>query len=85
MKLKAGTLPWLLYHELRLWWRGLRGKGFLIAIATLCGLMGIGLLVMWLLIISRSSDIADILMLNPLPAPFLWGAVVVCIFFFYFA
>ena len=82
---KEGALPWLLHHEIRLWWRGLRGKWFLIAMAILFGLLIVGPLILWLGIFSRFDDIAQIWMLSPLPAPFLWGAVVTSLFSFFFA
>ena len=79
---KAGSLSWLLHYEIRLWWRGLRGKWFLIVMAILLGVLMAGLLILWLSIFSRFGDIAQIWMLSPLPEPFLWGAVVASLFIF---
>ncbi|MEM1311626.1 MAG: hypothetical protein AAGF98_19360, partial [Cyanobacteria bacterium P01_H01_bin.153] len=89
MRLKVGSLPWLLRHEIRLWWRELRGKWLILALALLFGLPYMLLLVLSLSLQSADSgssgSIAQTLGITPLADPVLWGAVLVCFFIFYLA
>ena len=83
LRLKAGTLPWLLCHEVRLWWRGLRGKWFLIAIALFLGLSILTPLILGGLIFDTTDNVAQAFTLNPLPEPLLWGAVFIYLSIFF--
>ncbi|MGI0489683.1 hypothetical protein ACN4EK_30055, partial [Pantanalinema rosaneae CENA516] len=79
--MQVGTLPWLLLHELRLWWRELRGKwillGFLIVIEIL---LLFSFIVSWLLL----SRIGQRFSLDPVPEPVFWGVVVLWLFAFFY-
>lgn len=86
MRLKVGSLPWLLRHEIRLWWRGLRGKWLIVALAVLFGLPYI---LLFGLAFSTRLDNPDSLRemtqtlgLYPLSEPVLWGVVIGCLFVF---
>ena len=83
--MKEGALLWLLQHEIRLWWRGLRGRWLLIAMAILFGVLMGGLVILWLVIYSSSSNVPQSLLLDVFSEPILWGAVVGWLFCFFFA
>ncbi|MEB3211943.1 MAG: hypothetical protein VKL39_11340, partial [Leptolyngbyaceae bacterium] len=46
----SGTLPWLLTHELRLWWRDLKAKWFLLIIGIISGIAILTITLSWFLI-----------------------------------
>lgn len=85
MKFRAGTLPWLLVHEVRLWWRELRGKWFVISLAVLFGMLMALLLFLWVAVFSRFVDPHQVLSLDPIPEPFFWTLVVVWMMGFFYA
>jgi ABC-2 type transport system permease protein len=69
--MKVGTLPWLIQHELRLYWRQLNGKWLFIFLGIF-GLVLLSVLLPASLLIRISSR--DPLSLNPIPeAVFWWG------------
>ncbi|MGK7895786.1 MAG: hypothetical protein AB4372_19770 [Xenococcus sp. (in: cyanobacteria)] len=70
MKVKQNRLAWLLHHEMRLWWRGLQGKWFLIIMPIF---VIIPMLVLSILL--PSLDFRSDLLLVPLIEKFLWLAV----------
>lgn len=79
--MQVGTLPWLLMHELRLWWRELRGKWILLGFAIVIELLLLfSLIVSWFLF----SRLGQRLSLNPVPEPIFWGAVVLWLFAFFY-
>ncbi|HEY9617678.1 MAG TPA: hypothetical protein V6C64_12585 [Microcoleaceae cyanobacterium] len=79
--MQVGTLPWLLLHELRLWWRELRGKWILLGFAIVIEvLLLVSFVISWLLL----SRLGQRFSLHPLPEPLFWGAVVLWLFAFFY-
>lgn len=71
---KAGTLPWLLGYELRLWWRELRGKWFVFVLLGLFGLLlAAAITPLMFLAIATGRPMP---MLGEIPQPLFWVAVV---------
>ena len=85
MKVNHSRLPWLLRHEMRLWWRELRGKWFLIVMVILIGIPMLGLSIFGQSIDFRSDEVSGNLLLAHLTEQFLWLAVGVYLFFFFCA
>ncbi|MEM7771553.1 MAG: hypothetical protein AAF327_13730 [Cyanobacteria bacterium P01_A01_bin.37] len=67
---KPGTLAWLLGHELRLWWRDLKAKWFLMILGLISGLLVLTIAVVWLLA-GRIGGQAPMMLPHPLPLSFL--------------
>ncbi len=74
MQIKQGSLPWLLRHELRLWWRTLRGKWFAIGLLIVLGLLATLLLGIWLFAASQVTELQP-WVFGELPPELLWPAV----------
>jgi len=62
-----GSLPWLMVHECRLWWRDLRAKWFLYIMGGLLAIVTLFLAGVWLLT-ARLGDAPLVLVPNP-PTP----------------
>ncbi|MEL6322375.1 MAG: hypothetical protein AAFQ57_17295, partial [Cyanobacteria bacterium J06626_14] len=60
----SGTLPWLLVHELRLWWRELKAKWFLLTMGLISGVAIFTIIVTWLLVGAIAGQ-----MLSTIPDP----------------
>ncbi|MBW4623680.1 MAG: hypothetical protein KME17_30505 [Cyanosarcina radialis HA8281-LM2] len=73
MKMRVGTLPWLLRHELRLWWREIIGK-WLLAILAAIGILIALFLVLWGLVLSKAGGGIS---LDPIPESVFWVAAIV--------
>jgi ABC-2 type transport system permease protein len=71
---KAGTLPWLLRYELRLWWRELRGKWFVFLLLGLFGLL-LAASITPLMVLSVATG-RPLPMMGEIPQPLFWVAVV---------
>ncbi|MBL1176710.1 hypothetical protein [Pantanalinema sp. GBBB05] len=79
--MQVGTLPWLLMHELRLWWRELRGKWVLLGFAIVIEMLLLfSLVISWLLF----SRLGQRFSLHPVPEFLFWGAVVMWLFAFFY-
>lgn len=80
--MKVGTLPWLIQHELRLYWRQLNGRWFLLFL----GFFGLALLgvILPVSLLSGVSSRAP-LSLTPIPDIALWWAVGIWMIGFFFA
>ncbi len=83
--MKTGSLPWLLWHELQIWWRELRGKWFILISVLLFGLLLAGLMTVWVVAFASQATVREALVLHPIPAPLFWGAVVLWIIGFFYA
>ncbi len=68
--LKPGTLPWLLNHELRLWWRDLKAKWFLLILGILMGGVALAIALLWFFI-SQTNEQSLMPLPRPLPLLFL--------------
>ena len=82
---RAGNLPWLLRYELWLWWRELRGKWFIIALAVLFGVLMVGPLLLWSSFSSTNEGLPQDLLFDALSDRLLWAAVTAWVFFFFVA
>ncbi|MEO1522141.1 MAG: hypothetical protein AAFU78_15370 [Cyanobacteria bacterium J06633_2] len=60
----SGTLSWLLVHELRLWWRELKAKWFLLTMGLISGVAIFTIIVTWLLVGAIAGQ-----MLSTIPDP----------------
>lgn len=74
MPIKQGSLPWLLRHELRLWWRMLRGKWVLVGTILFCSVLLLLLLGVWLFAVTQLTE-ARSWVLGDLRSQFLWPAI----------
>ena len=82
---KPGTLPWLLNHELRLWWRDLRAKWFLLIMGILSGIVIVAIALLWFLV-NRFAEQPLPQFPNPIPLSFLriGGGVLLFLFIYSF-
>jgi ABC-2 type transport system permease protein len=80
--MKVGTLPWLIQHELRLYWRQLNGKWLFVVLGIL-GLILLSVMLPASLLVRMSSGVP--LSLNPIPDMVLWWAVGLWSMGFFFA
>jgi ABC-2 type transport system permease protein len=80
--MKVGTLPWLLRHELRLWWREMRSKTLLIALAV-----AFGLLIAMLFTLSwfALSPVRQQFSFDSIPEPAVWATVMIWLVGFFYA
>ncbi|MGF1524934.1 MAG: hypothetical protein ACFBSF_21620 [Leptolyngbyaceae cyanobacterium] len=85
LRLKAGTLPWLLRYELWLWWRELRGKWFIMALAVLFGALTVGPLILWFSLSSATEGLPQLAIFDTLSDALLWPTVAAWLFFFLIA
>lgn len=82
MRLKVGTLPWLLWHELQLWWRELRGKWLIVAGALIFSVVLILLVTVWMAVFSTNPGLRTTWSSITQSDAALWTAVVIWIFMF---
>lgn len=80
-KIRQSSLFWLLRHELRLWWRELRAKWFLLIVAIALGLLMLLIVGLWITII-RLGEQPPLQIPIPLPLSMLQIAGSVWIFLF---
>lgn len=66
LQFPPASLPWLLRHELRLWWRELRGKWFIFTLAVIFGLLTVAASLIWLLAV-QSGEFQPLTIPDPLP------------------
>lgn len=64
---QSGSLPWLMVHECRLWWRDLRAKWFLYIMGGLLAIVTLLLAGLWLLT-AQLGEAPPVLLPNP-PSP----------------
>lgn len=76
--MKVGTLPWIVYHELRLWWR----ENTVRPGAIFIGSISVILLLIWVWF--TLDDFRDFKSFQTIPENALWIAVVVWLFGFYY-
>jgi ABC-2 type transport system permease protein len=82
MKFQQGTLPWLLQHELRLWWRNFSGKWIIIGVMALFGILTTLMVTVWLSLTTISDRIRHLMFSGPIPDVLLWAAGGTCLFLF---
>lgn len=85
MKFQQGTLPWLLKHELRLWWRGFSGKWIVIGTMGFFGILVTLTLVLWLSLAAMSDRIRQQIFAGSPPDSLLWTAGGLFVFLFVFS
>ncbi len=82
MELQQGTLPWLLKHELRLWWRDFSGKWIIIGVVAFFGIFIASMLVLWLSLSAMFERIRQLTFSGSLPDALLWTAGGIFVFLF---
>ncbi|MEQ8541011.1 MAG: hypothetical protein RIB93_26590 [Coleofasciculus sp. D1-CHI-01] len=80
--MNVATLPWLLRHELHLWWRELNSKPGLKTWGIVLGFLSLVVLVpLWFAL----TEIRQTLSVSSIPAPAIWVAVTVWLIGFFIA
>jgi ABC-2 type transport system permease protein len=84
LKLQQGTLPWLLQHDLRLWWRNFSGKWIIVGIMAFFGISVALMLVLWLSLLAMSDRVRQLMFSGSLPDGLLWtaGGIFISLFTF---
>ncbi|MDF5726736.1 MAG: hypothetical protein PUP92_01540 [Rhizonema sp. PD38] len=82
MRMKVGTLPWLLRHELRLWWREISTKPAVVIATTILSLLFTSLFVsLWFSL----GDVRQEVVFGTIPDLAIWLAVGVWLLGFCYA